>query len=211
MYQRSDVEVLDIRRSIDGIKALLTEHPFSAVPLSRVIGPRKRPVLVAPPPGTERVCRAPSVAQLTTRQRQDRHPIEEQSRLLATTYGNTRMVCLFRRSSRPRITRVKAVGKTEERRLIPDVVLGVDVQLPVDSGPSVKSRFVAQALRTVQSCFWGKAELRHNTHAHSAAAAYGRASTTANARARMAAIMSPEASKRTPPDAQAHTTPPRQL
>src|SRR5437870_6299114 len=50
MYQRSDVEVLDIRRSIDGIKALLTEHPFSAVPLSRVIGPRKRPVLVAPPP-----------------------------------------------------------------------------------------------------------------------------------------------------------------
>jgi len=27
----------------------LTEHPFSAVPLSRVIGPRKRPVLAAPP------------------------------------------------------------------------------------------------------------------------------------------------------------------
>src|SRR5881628_462171 len=39
-------------QSIDGIKALLTDHPFSAVPLSRVIGPRKRPVLVAPPPGT---------------------------------------------------------------------------------------------------------------------------------------------------------------
>src|SRR5437899_2093787 len=36
--------------SIDGTKALLTEHPFSAVPLSRVIGPRKRPVLAAPPP-----------------------------------------------------------------------------------------------------------------------------------------------------------------
>src|SRR5436309_9272856 len=50
MYQRSDVEVLDIRRSIDGTKALLTKHPFSAVPLSRVIGPRKRPVLAAPPP-----------------------------------------------------------------------------------------------------------------------------------------------------------------
>src|SRR5947208_245747 len=37
-------------KSIDGIKALVTEHPFSAVPLSGVIGPRKRPVLVAPPP-----------------------------------------------------------------------------------------------------------------------------------------------------------------
>src|SRR5256885_9783061 len=35
------------RRSIDGTKALLTQHPFSAVPLSRVIGPRKRPVLAA--------------------------------------------------------------------------------------------------------------------------------------------------------------------
>ncbi len=28
----------------------MTEHSFSAVPLSRVIGPRKRPVLAAPPP-----------------------------------------------------------------------------------------------------------------------------------------------------------------
>src|SRR5438034_8097876 len=37
------------RWSIDGTKALLTEHPFSAVPPSRVIGPRKRPVLAAPP------------------------------------------------------------------------------------------------------------------------------------------------------------------
>ena len=27
----------------------MTEHPFSAVPLFCVIGPRKRPVLVAPP------------------------------------------------------------------------------------------------------------------------------------------------------------------
>jgi len=45
------MELLVLRRqSIDGIKALLTEHPFSAVPLSRVIGPRKRPVLAAPPP-----------------------------------------------------------------------------------------------------------------------------------------------------------------
>src|SRR5437660_12911171 len=56
MYQRSDVEVLDIRRSIDGIKALLTEHPFSAVPLSRVIGPRKRRFSCrSAPPGTAAV------------------------------------------------------------------------------------------------------------------------------------------------------------
>src|SRR5437879_1579676 len=54
MYQRSDVEVLDIRRSIDGIKALLTEHPFSAVPLSRVIGLRKRRFLPLRPPQVQR-------------------------------------------------------------------------------------------------------------------------------------------------------------
>src|SRR2546428_1496529 len=49
-------------KSIDGIKALLTEHPFSAVPRSRVIGPRKRPVLVAPPPGTGRELAARAAA-----------------------------------------------------------------------------------------------------------------------------------------------------
>jgi len=40
----------------------LTEHPVSAVPLSRVIGPRKRPVLVAPPPGTGRELAARAAA-----------------------------------------------------------------------------------------------------------------------------------------------------
>src|SRR5882724_11292240 len=47
--------------SIDGTKAQLTEQPFSAVPLSRGIGPRKRPVLAAPPPGTAFPPLAPSL------------------------------------------------------------------------------------------------------------------------------------------------------